>query len=127
MSEKEVPAEKILDTIFKKLDLKPLIDSAIIQALTDEAKEKLVEGIMQYLSQSTSSYGSETHLQAAFNSSIYSVVNEQMKKLIDNDDAARKEIERCVSEATQRFIKMDKESLISNLASVMTKAFSKDY
>lgn len=125
--DKQETGERILDTIFKKLDLKPLIDSAIIQALTDEAKDELIKGIMSYLSESTSNYGSETHLQAAFNSSIYAVVNEQMKKLIDNDPVVSAEIERCVSEATKRFIKLDKESLISSLASVMTKAFSKDY
>ena len=119
--------ERILDTIFKKLDLKPLIDSAIVQALTDEAKDELIKGIMSYLSKSISSYGSETHLQQAFNNSIYAVVNEQMKKLIDNDSAVSAEIERCVTEATKRFIALDKESLISNLASVMTRAFSKDY
>ena len=124
---KQETGEKILDQIFKKLDLKPLIDSAIIQALTDEAKDELIKGILSYLSKSTSSYGSETHLQAAFNSSIYAAVNGQMKKLIDNDPAVTAEIERCVTAATKKFIALDKGSLISSLASVMTKAFSKDY
>lgn len=118
---------KILDEIFDKLDLKPLIDSAIIQALTDEAKEKLVKGIMSFLSSSTGSYSSETQLQAAFNGSIHDVVREQMKKIIENDSATKAEIERCVSEATKRFIALDKESLISNLSSVMTRAFAKEY
>ena len=124
---KQETGERILDQIFKKLDLKPLIDSAIIQALTDEAKDNLVKGIMSYLSKSTGSYNSETQLQAAFNSSIHTVVNEQMKKIINGDAAVTAEIERIVSEATKRFMALDKESLITNLASVMTRAFSKEY
>ncbi len=124
---KQETGERILDQIFKKLDLKPLIDSAIIQALTDEAKDKLIKGIMSYLSKSTGSYSNETHLQAAFNDSIHTVVREQMGKLIDNDPAVSAEIERCVAEATKRFIGMDKKDLIDNLATVMTRAFSKDY
>ena len=126
MSETE-PKERILDEIFKKLDLKPLIDSAIIQALTDEARAELVKGIMQYLSQDAGSYSHETHLQAAFNSSIHTVVNEQMKKILDGDPAFIAEISRCVSEATKKFMDLDKEKLINNLANTMTNAFSKEY
>lgn len=123
----EETGQKILDNIFEKLDLKPLIDSAIIQALTDEAKDELVKGIMSYLSKGTDGYGRETHLQQAFNSSIHTVVNDCMKRIIEKDVDVTREIERCVTEATKRFIDLDKESLISSLSSVMTRAFSKDY
>lgn len=37
-----------------------------------------------------------------------------------------KEIERCVKEATQRFIGMDKETLINSLVDKMQYAFTKD-
>jgi len=119
--------EKVLDEIFRKLDLKPLIDSAIIQALTDEAKENLVKGIMSYLSSSTSSYTHETQLQASFNNSIHTVVNEQMKKMLTGDPGFVAEINRCVAEATKQFMELDKEKLISDLANTMTRAFAKEY
>lgn len=119
--------EKILDEIFSKLDLKSLIDTAIFTALTKEAKEELVKGIMSYLSSRSSSYGSKTVLQEAFESSLSIPLRERMQKIISEDVQIMAEIERCVKEATQKFIGMDKEKLIDNLTDTMRKAFEKDY
>ena len=119
--------EKILDEIFKKLDLKSLIDTAIFTALTEEAKEELVKGIMSYLSSQSNSYGRKTILQEAFESSLSIPLRERMQKIISEDEQIMAEIERCVKEATQKFIQMDKEQLINNLTSTMHKAFERDY
>jgi 2-hydroxy-3-keto-5-methylthiopentenyl-1-phosphate phosphatase len=128
MGEKEETSTKILDEIFSKLDLKSLIDTAIFEALTKEAKDKLVQGILEYLSEETGRWDKKTRIQQHFEESITPIVKQKMTEIISNDAQVMAEIERCVKEATQKFIGMDKETLISNLSKTMENAFRvRDY
>jgi len=127
MIDEQKTGGKILDEIFKKLDLKAIIDTAILSAMTDEAKEKLVKLVMSYLSSATSGYGNKTVLQEAFEGSLRDPLRERMSKIISEDKQVMAEIDRCVKEATQKFIGMDKDKLITNLTDTMHRAFAKDY
>lgn len=118
--------EKILDKILKNLNMDEIVTSALMSALTDEARDKLVEGIMSYLSSSTGGYSSKTVIQEAFNNAIRSTIQEKMHEIVSKDDAVMNEIEKCVAEATQKFIGMDKEELIKKLTSTMSDSFTRE-
>lgn len=126
MAENETTKEKILDSILKELNLEAVVDAAIFSALTKEAKDKLVEGILKYLSSSSGSFTSKTVIQDAFEQALRQPIYKKMSEIIEADPQVMDEITKCVTEATKRFISLDKEGLIQTLANTMSSALSKD-
>lgn len=117
----------ILEKLFEDVDLEPILNTAIMKALNQEAKEKLNEGIMSYLSSQVGTYGSKTVLKHIFETSIHGLIQKRMTEIVQTDETVNNEIKRVINEATQRFLKSDKNELIDKLSSTFTEAFTRKY
>lgn len=112
--------ENILNSFLKSLDIENLISVTILNSLTEEVKNDLIENVLKYLNSKTDNWSKLTVLQQAFNTAIHKIAHDIILKRLNENGQFNKEVGDMIEDAVRKFISLDKNKLVDKFVRSFT-------
>ena len=121
-------SENMMTDIFKNLKLDDAFTQAILTTMTEETKEKMLEGIMSYLTsvEGDSYYNKKTVLQNLFEGAIRDPLRTTLHQVVANDTRITAKCREIASKAVDQFIQKDVNKMVDNMVQRMEYAFTRE-
>jgi len=118
-------SSNVLENVFKNLELDDVITQAILKTMSEEAKEKMMQGIMTYLTkvEGDSYYNKKTVLENIFNNSIRDQVSKTMHEVVAADTRISDKCREIAEKSIAIFMQRDVNEMIKVMVDRMANAF----
>lgn len=114
-----------LQDVFKNLKFDDIINQALINTLTEDAKNSMMENIMSYLTsvEGNSYYNKKTVLQNIFEGSIRDPIRKTMHEVVSTDTRITEKCREIAKQSVDRFIQKDVNKMVDVMVERMCNAF----
>jgi hypothetical protein len=115
-----------LQDIFKNLKFDEIINQAVLNSLTDEARDKMMEKIIEYLTsvEGDSYYNKKTVIENLFNDSIREPVRKTMQEVVSSDIRITDKCREIASKAVDEFMQKNVNEMVKVMVERMSGAFT---
>lgn len=113
-------------------NLKSIVAKAIIDSITPESREKLIQDSITSIltsEETTSAYGrtkSKSPLQKAFDESVITYAQKYANEILENDQDFKSKIEILFQEVSKKLFEDQREELVDGIVRMIRNALTKD-
>lgn len=116
-----------MDIKLDGVDFEKVFQAAIIQSLDAEKQAILIKGALEFLFKKSSSYGSTSPLEQAFNGAMRQCAQEYVKEVLENELEVKQKIQTLIKEAVEKMYTDGRMITVDKICNAIIDGITKNY